>query len=157
MGGERLDVGDRLPERVATPGGQRAVEGAGQLVEQVRRRDQRRFPFAAALGEVLVVDARRMRRQPGCYYPSALIAHHGGRPLSSFAGRKVILRGGRTTVVGGAEDNEPVPRDVLLYPTRGLGARPRSELGEEPRVVLIEQTNIVDPVASHAEPFDAQP
>src|SRR4051794_6066403 len=37
------------------------------------------------------------------------------------------------------------------------GHVPSSELVEEPRVVLVEQADVVDPVSTHAEPFDAQP
>ncbi len=32
----------------------------------------------------------------------------------------------------------------------------RSELGEESRIVLIEQANIIDGMPAHAKPFDAE-
>ena len=63
-GDERLDVGDGLVERLATPVGQGGIEGA--LVNWLARWEAATVgvrPFGADLGEIAVVDPDLVRRR----------------------------------------------------------------------------------------------
>ena len=97
--GERLDVGDGLLDRLAAPGGQGAVEGAGQLVGQVPGGVLGGLALGADLGEVAVIDLRGVGRRAGRHDHSAQVRLH----------ERVLIAGGREIGRRGHPGGHPRP------------------------------------------------
>ena len=133
--GEGLDVGDGLLDRLAAPGGQGASRGRGSVGwPGARRRRLGVSPSARISGKSRWWTCVAGRRA-GRHDHSAQVRLHG-----------VLIAGveGRSSR---PSRRHPRPRPSPVRP---------SELGQEPRVVLVEQADVVDPVPTHAEPLDAQ-